>query len=97
MDNHTLLDVLNPKIVDVCPTAFVLHKLVRYNLLPCLGGGVDFTYQDLVVVAMILKGVSFNLSFMILQHMMSCLRHTKQCLPYSVFSHKILLTFQNLF
>lgn len=73
MDNPLLNDVFTPKIVDGSPIACVLHHLIRFNLLPHLGGGADFTYQDLIVVAMILKGVSFNLSQLLLHQMMSCL------------------------
>lgn len=89
-----LTDVFTPKTVDVSPTARVLHKLVRYNLLPRIGGGADFTYQDLVLVAMILKGLSFNFSLMMLQHMMSCLSNAKKCLPYGGCLTKLFLHFK---
>lgn len=71
MDNYTLSSLFTPKTIDVCPTACALHKLVRYNMFPRIGGGTDFTYQDLGVVAMILKGVSFNFSLLILSYMLS--------------------------
>lgn len=89
MDDPTVSQLHTPKTVDVSPIACILHKLVRHNLLPRLGGGADFTYQDLVLVAMIMKGVSFNFSLMMLQQMMSCVRQTKKCLPYSGFLTKL--------
>lgn len=73
MDDPTLSDVFLPKTVDVSPTASVIHKVLRYNLLPCIGGGADFTYQDLVLVAIILKGTPFNFSLLMLCNMISCL------------------------
>lgn len=94
MDNLALTDIFTPKTVDVSPISCVLHKLVRYNLLPRIGGGADFTYQDLVLVAMILKGLSFNFSLMMLQHMMSCLRNAKKCLPYGGCLTKLFLHFK---
>lgn len=83
MNNNQLTDVFTPKTVDVSPISCVLHHIVRYNLLPRLGGGADFTYQDLIIVSLILRGVSFNLSQLMLHHMTGCLRKSKTCLPYS--------------
>lgn len=55
MDDPTLEVVLLLKTVDVSPTTIVLHKVLMYNLLTRLGGSADFIYQDLVLIAMILK------------------------------------------
>ena len=89
MNNPTLTNVVNPKTVDVCPLACVLHKIVRYNLLPRLGGGADFTFQDLVVVAMIMKGQSFNFAQMMFHHMVSCIHQTKKFIPYGALLTKV--------
>lgn len=62
MDDPTVSTVTLPKTTEVSPIAIVLHKLLRYNLLPRLGGGADFTYQDLVLVALIMIGLPFNFS-----------------------------------
>ena len=92
MDNTSLTDIFNPKTVDVSPLACVLHKLIRFNLVPRLGGGADFTFQDLIISALIMKGQSFNFAQLMLYHMDSCIRQVKKCIPYSallttVFNH----------
>lgn len=89
MDDPTLTSVILPKTIDVSPIAIVLHKLLRYNLLPRIGGGAEFTYQDLVLVALLLKGKPFNFSLMMLKHMVKCIKHSKKCLPYSCFLTKL--------
>lgn len=94
MDNHTLSSLFTPKIVDVCPAACVLHKMICYNLFSRIGGGADFTHQDLVVVVMILKGVSFNFSLMMLSHMLSCIRQSKKSLPCGYFLTKVFQHFK---
>ena len=83
MDNPSLTDIITPKTVDVSPLACVLHKLIRFNLVPRLGGGSDFTFQDLILSALIMKGQSFNFAQLMLYHMDSCIRQVKKCLPYS--------------
>lgn len=54
-DDPTIKVFSLPKTIDVSPLACVIHKVLRYNLLPRTGGGINFTYQDLVLSAMILK------------------------------------------
>lgn len=81
MDDPTLTTMTLPKTIDVSPTAMVLHKLLRYNLLLRIGGGADFTYQDLVLVALLLKGKTLNFSLMMLKHMVNFIKHSKKCLP----------------
>lgn len=93
MDNPTVSSITLPKTTEVSLVT-VLHKLLRYNLLPRLGGGADFTYQDLVLVALIMTGQLFNFSLMMLKHMIHCVKHSKKCLPYSCFLTKLFTHFQ---
>lgn len=94
LDDPTVSSVTLPKTTEVSPLAVVLHKVLRYNLLPHLGGGAEFTYQDLVLVALIMTGQSFNFSLMMLKHMLHCVKHSKKCLPYSCFLTKLFTHFQ---
>lgn len=59
-------------------------------MLPRHSGGVDFTFQDLVLVAMILRGLPFNFASMMVQHIVSCIRQLKKCLPYGAYLTRLL-------
>lgn len=52
-----------PKTIDVSPLSSILHKVRRSNLLPHVGGRSEITYQDLIIIAMILKQKSILLCF----------------------------------
>lgn len=84
-DDPTLSIFTLPKNVDVSPLACVIHKILRYNLLPRTGGGADFTCQYLVLIVLILKGITFNLFLMRMKNMGNCLKQTKKCMPYGGF------------
>lgn len=94
MTPHYLL-FLFPKLLT-CLLLLVIHKVLRYNLLPRTGGGANFTYQDLMLVAIILKGMTFNFSLLMLRNMISCLYQSKKCLPYGRFLTKKNSAFSNL-
>lgn len=53
------------------PLVCVIHKVILYNLLPRYGGGADFTFQDMILTIVILRGLPFNFAQIMLQHMVS--------------------------
>ena len=78
-----------PTTSQVTPLAHLVFKLCIANLCPRIGNRSNFTYQDLVVVAMILAGKPFDMADLVLKTMLNVVSKAKSGLPYGCLLIKV--------
>lgn len=83
-----------PTVVETSPINSVIHKIIRSNLVPRMGGRSDMTFQDLILSALILSGTKFNFTLFMIKNMESCIKNKTKCLPYGDFITKIFEHFE---
>lgn len=59
-----------PSTAILSPLAHVMFKVCCTNICPRMGNMSIMTCQDLIVVSLLLSGKKFNLSGLILKHML---------------------------
>lgn len=78
-----------PTTAMLTPMANLLFKFYCSNICPRQGNRSLMTYQDLIIVTLLLKGHKFDLPGLILKNMMSIVNQKKTGLPYGLLLNKI--------
>lgn len=79
-----------PSTTQVIPMAHLLFRICITNVCPMLGTKSNFSCQDVTIVAMLLSGKGFDLSGLILSHMMEVFKNNASTsLPYGLLLTKI--------
>lgn len=71
------------------PLAHLFFKLARSHICPRLGNKSNFSFQDVVVVAMLISGKPFDVSSLMLSKMLATVDKSTSGLPYGVWLTKI--------
>lgn len=77
--------VLLPTVLETTPLNSVVYKLFYANLVPRTGGKSEITYQDLILLALILFETKFNYALLMIHHMESCIKTKSKCFSYGGF------------
>lgn len=84
-----LVEVSLPTTTTVIPMAHLVFKVCWSNIYPRVGNRSNFTYHDLVVVAMILSGKAFDVADLIIKNMLVAVGNSKSNIPYALLLTKI--------
>lgn len=87
-------DTSMPITAMLSPLAHVLFKICRTNICPRMRNRSILICQELIVVSPLLVGKKFDLSGLILKHMIGC-KKKKIALPFRFLLTKNLLVLQN--
>lgn len=84
-----LMELAPPASTIVNPMANLVFKVCWSNICPRLGNRSTFTWQDVCVCAMILKGRAFDLPKLIMDNMMDAVGKHNSGLPYGLLLTRI--------
>lgn len=84
VEDPSVLDCTPPATTTVTPLAHLLFKLCRSHICPRLGNKSNFTFQDVVVVSMLITGKPFDLATLMLKKMLNSLEKVATGLPYGL-------------